>query len=115
MVPFLFVIFGNFLKWYHFLFYFFSHFAQIGSTVFKATFSISTFWRQKVGGGGGASILMYTHYMKKPTYTYTLIYINIHKLSFYSALSVNHIMHLNDVFEELLHCINSFDGRFVDI
>ena len=66
-------------------------------------------------GGGGASILMYTHYMKKPKYTYTLIYINIHKLSFYSALSVNHIMHLNDVFEELLHCINSFDGRFVDI
>ena len=65
--------------------------------------------------GGGASILMYTHYMKKPKYTYTLIYINIHKLSFYSALSVNHIMHLNDVFEELLHCINSFDGRFVDI
>ena len=63
----------------------------------------------------GASILMYTHYMKKPKYTYTLIYINIHKLSFYSALSVNHIMHLNDVFEELLHCINSFDGRFVDI
>ena len=50
--------------------------------------------------GGGASILMYTHYMKKPKYTYTLIYINIHKLSFYSALSVNHIMHLNDVFEE---------------
>ena len=45
---------------------------------------------------------MYTHYMK---YTYTLIYINIHELSFYSALSVNHIMHLNDVFEELLHCI----------
>ena len=44
---------------------------------------------------------MYTHYMKKPKYTYTLIYINIHKLSFYSALSVNHIMHLNDVFEEL--------------
>ena len=66
-------------------------------------------------GGGGPSILMYTHYMKKPKYTYTLIYINIHKLSFYSALSVNHIMHLNDVFEELLHCINSFDGRFVDI
>ena len=65
--------------------------------------------------GGGASILMYTHYMKKPKYTYTLIYINIHKLSFYSALSVNHIMHLNDVFEELLHCISSFDGRFVDI
>ena len=65
--------------------------------------------------GGGPSILMYTHYMKKPKYTYTLIYINIHKLSFYSALSVNHIMHLNDVFEELLHCINSFDGRFVDI
>ena len=65
--------------------------------------------------GGGPSILMYTHYMKKPKYTYTLIYINIHKLSFYPALSVNHIMHLNDVFEELLHCINSFDGRFVDI
>ena len=65
--------------------------------------------------GGGPSILMYTHYMKKPKYTYTLIYINIHKLSFYSALSVNHIMDLNDVFEELLHCINSFDGRFVDI
>ena len=64
---------------------------------------------------GGPSILMYTHYMKKPKYTYTLIYINIHKLSFYSALSVNHIMHFNDVFEELLHCINSFDGRFVDI
>ena len=63
--------------------------------------------------GGGASILMYTHYMKKPKYTYTLIYINIHKLSFYSALSVNHIMHLNDVFEELLHCINSFDGRLL--
>ena len=63
--------------------------------------------------GGGPSILMYTHYMKKPKYT--LIYINIHKLSFYSALSVNHIMHLNYVFEELLHCINSFDGRFVDI
>ena len=58
---------------------------------------------------------MYTHYMKKPKYTYTLIYINIRKLSFYSALSVNHIMHLNDVFEELIHCINSFDGRFVDI
>ena len=67
------------------------------------------------GGGGEPSILMYTRYMKKPKYTYTLIYINIHKLSFYSALSVNHIMHLNDVFEELLHCINSFDGRFVDI
>ena len=29
---------------------------------------------------GGASILMYTHYPKKRKYTYTLIYINIHKL-----------------------------------
>ena len=58
------------------------------------------------GGGGvaGASILMYTHYMKKPKYTYnTLIYINIHKLNFYSVLSVNHILHLNYVFDELLH------------
>ena len=28
---------------------FFSHFAQIGSTVFKATFCISTFWRRQKG------------------------------------------------------------------
>ena len=32
-------------------FFFLSHFAQIGSTVFKATFCISTFWRQKVKRG----------------------------------------------------------------
>ena len=30
---------------------FFSHFALIGSTVFKATFCICTFWRQKVKKG----------------------------------------------------------------
>ena len=30
-----------------FLFYFSSYFAQIGITVFKATFCISTFWHQK--------------------------------------------------------------------
>ena len=29
----------------------FSHFSQIGSTVFKATFCISTFWLQKVKRG----------------------------------------------------------------
>ena len=41
----------------------FSHFAQIGSTVFKTTFCISTFWCQKVkrglnvwGGGGGGRL-----------------------------------------------------------
>ena len=69
-----------------------------------------------MGGGGGKYINVYPLHEKAKIYIYnTLIYINIHKLSFYSALSVNHIMHLNDVFEELLHCINSFDGRFVDI
>ena len=31
--------------------YFFSHFAQIGCTVFKATFCIGSFWRQKVKRG----------------------------------------------------------------
>ena len=29
---------------------------------------------------GGPSILMYIHYLKKPKYTYTLTYINIHEL-----------------------------------
>ena len=53
----------------------------------------------KSGGGGGKYINVY------PLHEKAKIYINIHKLSFYSALSVNHIMHLNDVFEELLHCI----------
>ena len=47
---------------------------------------------------------MYNHYMKKPKYyTFTLIYINICKLNFYSVLSVNHILHLNYVFDELLN------------
>ena len=41
--------------------------------------------------------------MKKPKYTCTFIYINIHKLNFYSVLSDNHILHLNYVFDELLH------------
>ena len=72
MVPFLFVIFGiifccqifahssigtlfvtkfsHFSQMVPFLFYF-SHFAQIGSTVFKATFCIGTFWRQKINRG----------------------------------------------------------------
>ena len=34
-----------------FLYYFFSSFAQIGCIVFKATFCIGTFWRQKVKRG----------------------------------------------------------------
>ena len=63
MVPFLLPNFRKFLNWYlsvpkfsHFsqMVPFcsrFSHFAQIGSTVFKATFCIGTFWRQKVKRG----------------------------------------------------------------
>ena len=44
--------FSNFSQMVPFLFLFFSHFAQIGSTVFKATFWISTFWRKKSEIGG---------------------------------------------------------------
>ena len=48
---------------------------------------------------------------------YTLKYINIHELNFYSVLSINHILHLNYVFDELLFTtyINSFEDHFVDI
>ena len=49
-IPYLLQNFRTFLKWYHFCL-FFSHFAQIGSTVFKATFCIGTFWHQKVKRG----------------------------------------------------------------
>ena len=50
LVPYLLQNFRIFLKWYH-LCFIFSHFAQIGSTVFNATFCIGTFWRQKVKRG----------------------------------------------------------------
>ena len=44
LVPYLLQNCRTFLKWYHFCFIF-SHFAQIGSTIF------GTFWRQKVKRG----------------------------------------------------------------
>ena len=43
--------FLHFSRMVPFLFYFLSHFAQIGNTVFKAIFCIGTFWRQKVKRG----------------------------------------------------------------
>ena len=50
------------------------------------------------GGGGGLereSILMYTRHIKSQN-------IHIHQLKSYTVLSVNHILHLNYVCDELL-------------
>ena len=49
LVPYFLQEFRTFLKWYHFCFIF-SHFSQISSTVFKATFCICTFGVKKSKG-----------------------------------------------------------------
>ena len=44
------------------------------------------------GGGGGKYINVYPLHEKANIYIYTLIYINIHKLNFYSVFLVNNIL-----------------------